>query len=89
MRKREEEEASQTSGSSWLTKDICVCTLLADWLHVLDRQIGSICMPIASHEIDLAVNPDSLRLKAYLEFMNGFGIEFLVREAMTSAQGLF
>jgi len=46
-------------------------------------------MPIASHEIDLAVNPDSLRLKAYLEFMNGFGIEFLVREAMTSAQGLF
>ena len=89
MWKREEEEASQTSGSSWLTKDICVCTLSADWLHVLDRQIGSIYMPIASHEIELAVNPDSLRLKAYLEFFNGFGIEYLVREAMRSAQGLF
>jgi len=46
-------------------------------------------MPIASHEIELAVNPDSLRLKAYLEFFNGFGIEYLVREAMRSAQGLF
>ena len=89
MRKREEEEASKTSGSSWLTKDICVCTLLADWLHVLDRQIGSIYMPIASHEIESAVNPDSLRLKAYLEFLNGFGTEYLVREAMRSAQDLF
>ena len=57
----------------------------ADWLHVLDRQIGSIYMLIASHEIESDVNPDSLRLKAYLDFLNGFGIEYLVREAMRSA----
>jgi len=40
-------------------------------LHVGDRQIGFIYMPIASPEIESAVNLDSLRLKVYLEFLNG------------------
>jgi len=46
-------------------------------------------MPITSHKIESAVNPDSLRLKAYLEFLNGFGTEYLVMKAMRSAQDLF
>ena len=40
-------------------------------MHVRDRQLGFIYMPIASPEIESAVNQGSLRLKVYLEYLDG------------------